>query len=69
MGYWVCPRCTTDNHLDATSCWRCGYQYFAGAESSTSSRESLADFVQKQRKEIREDIEKSLDEALERRKL
>jgi len=71
MGYWRCPRCATENHLDARSCAGCGYQYFAGAEEGASTSGApgrLADFVRKQRQEISEEIKKGLDAAAERTK-
>ncbi len=67
--YWDCPRCATENSLDATRCWRCGFQYFPGGKRPTrpsASSRPLGESLDKQRQEIRDDIRKGLEDAMER---
>ncbi len=69
--YWDCPRCAAENSLDSKSCWRCGYQYFAGTKEPASSGEwsrRLSDLAQKERESIRDEIRKSLEASAERSK-
>jgi hypothetical protein len=71
MAYWDCPKCAAENSLDAKCCWRCGYQYFAGVQSTPASGESsrqLRDSFQKQSQDILQDVRKRLAGALERSK-
>jgi len=69
MPYWDCPKCAAENSLDATSCWRCGYQYYPGYQGAEPSRERprpSRDSLQKQRQATREELRRSLEGALER---
>ncbi len=72
MPYWDCPRCAAENSLNATSCWRCGYQYYPGYQGSSPPRgewsRELKDLVEKQRRTIQADLEKSLEDARQRSK-
>ncbi len=69
MPYWDCPRCATENSLGSNSCWRCGYHYFPGPESAAPSHDGpqhVRDLLEKERKGIREEIEKNLKRHGER---
>ena len=68
MGYWDCPKCAAENSLDATCCWRCGYQYFAGAQSVSALVQSsgeLADSLQKQSRDMLEEMKRNLADELD----
>jgi hypothetical protein len=69
MAYWDCPRCAAENSLDATCCWRCGFQNYGGVEDPAPSREPpqpSTDVLKKQRQGIQDEMRKSLDDGLER---
>ena len=69
MGYWDCPKCAAENSLNATCCWRCGFQNYGAAPDAPPSPEQrgpLTDSVRKQREGIQAEIRKSAEDALER---
>lgn len=71
MAYWDCPKCAAENSLDATSCWRCGYQYFpgyGGAVSGPEQSRTTRDSIEKHRQRLQAEIRKNLEDALERSK-
>ncbi len=69
MGYWDCPSCAAENSLEAISCWRCGYHQFPGRQRNASPHESpQRDSLEKQRRSLQEEIRKSLEDALKRKK-
>ena len=69
MPYWDCPRCAAENSLDASSCWRCGYQYFpgyqGGGDRHESDRES-ADPLHKQSRDMLKEMKEGLADALDK---
>jgi hypothetical protein len=69
MAYWDCPRCTAENSLDATCCWRCGFQNFGAAADGDPVRESTGrstDGLGQQRERLRDEMKKSLEGEVER---
>jgi Zn ribbon nucleic-acid-binding protein len=69
MAYWDCPRCAAENSLDATCCWRCGFQNYGGVQDTAPPRErpeQSTDVLRKQRQSVKEEMKKSLDDGLER---
>jgi hypothetical protein len=69
MAYWDCPRCAAENSLDATCCWRCGFQNYGAAQQSPPGCEEAAqsaDVIRKERQDILEDVKKSVEDGLGR---
>ena len=71
MAYWDCPRCAAENSLDETSCWRCGFQHFpgyGGAAPGDQPPGQRHESVEKERRNIREALEKAVERGRDRAK-
>jgi hypothetical protein len=67
--YWDCPKCAAENSLDASCCWRCGFQNYGGAPGAAPPREGppkSTDLLEGQRKTIKEEMRKGLEDGLAR---
>lgn len=70
MGYWDCPKCTTENSLDANSCRNCGYHFFGVARSAGASGDpfrKLRDSFQKESRGTLEEMRMGLARAHQKR--
>jgi hypothetical protein len=69
MAYWDCPRCAAENSLDATCCWRCGFQNYGAAQERAASpppARRSSDALKRQREGLRDDLSKNIESELER---
>lgn len=67
MGYWNCPRCTTENSLDSVSCSQCGFQHFNTVNSDAPPREAPPEHgASPPGPDTLDDIKRGVEAALER---